>query len=249
MLTNKLLLIKGEPYRITNKVVVNNPTLGEIAKFDEDRYWSLLSQLCATSFDHRLFLEEAGVDYLTIDDWQMFYNSCRALKDEDTQILLPDIEFSKLRPAVVNDSGEVALVDENMEIVINEFVYYELVDFIRKCHGIERNYKIPGNKVARQIYMREAREARERALRNKNKSGESYLEPLISALCNSQGFKYNFDTVWDLPIYTFMDATRRIQKIKSADCLMKGMYGGMLDVSKMNKGQLNKDLNWMGELK
>ena len=87
------------------------------------------------------------------------------------------------------------------------------------------------------------------AKRKTSNSFESYLEPLISALCNSEGFKYNFDTVWDLSIYTFMDATRRIQKIKSADHLMGGMYSGMLDVSKMNKGQLNKDLNWMGELK
>ena len=97
--------------------------------------------------------------------------------------------------------------------------------------------------------MREAREEREMAKRKTSNSFESYLEPLISALCNSEGFKYNFDTVWDLSIYTFMDATRRIQKIKSADHLMGGMYSGMLDVSKMNKGQLNKDLNWMGELK
>lgn len=248
MMTNKLMLIAGDPYRITDKVAVNNPRLGDIRKFGEDKYWSILSQLCATSFDHRLSLEEAGIDYLTVDDWQMFYMSYLALEDDEVQILIPEVKFSELRPAVVNENGEIALVNKDMEIVINQFVYYEIVDFLRQCHGIERNYKIPGNSVARQIYMREAREARERALRSKSKPVD-YLEPLISAMCNSQGFKYNYETVWNLPIYTFMDATRRIQKIKSADSLMNGMYGGMLDVSKMNKAQLNKDLNWMGELK
>lgn len=248
-MADKLLLLKGEPYRITDKVSVNNPRIGEIADFGEQKYWGVLSHLCATSFDHRLFLEESGIDYLTVDDWKMFYSSYLALEPDETKLLIPDVNIGKLRPAVVSEAGEVALVDENMNIVINEFVYYEMVDFLRKCHGIERNYKIPGNKTARHVYMRDAREAREKAKRNKGKTADSYLEPLISALCNSQGFKYDFDTVWNVPIYTFMDATRRIQKIKNADHLMNGMYGGMLDVSKMNKGQLNKDLNWLGELK
>lgn len=248
-MADRLLLIKGEPYRITDVVSVNNPLLGQIAQFGEQRYFGLLTQICATSFDYRLSLEEAGVDYLTVSDWEMFYNSYLALPYEETQLLIPNVDFTKLRPARVNENGEVALVDKDGKIIINEYVYLEMVEFIRKCHGFERNYKVPGNKMARNIYMREAREAAERAKRNKNKPFDSYLEPLISALCNSEGFKYNFDTVWNLPIYTFMDATRRIQKIKSADHLMSGMYSGMLDLSKMNKGQLNKDLNWMGELK
>lgn len=248
-MADKLLLLKGEPYRITDKISVNNPSIGEIANFGEQKYWGLLTQICATSFDHRLSLEEAGIDYLTVSDWKMFYNSYLALDYEETCLLIPGIDLTQLRAAEVNESGEVALINSDGEIVINEYVYLEMVDFIRKCHGFERNYKIPGNKMARNIYMREAREARERSKRNQNKPFDSYLEPLISALCNSEGFKYNFETVWELPIYTFMDATRRIQKIKSADHLMSGMYSGMLDLSKMNKGQLNKDLNWMGELK
>ena len=247
-MADKLLLLKGEPYRITNVISVNNPSIGEIANFGEQRYWGLLTHICATSFDHRLSLEEAGIDYLTIDDWEMFYNSYFALNYEETKLLIPGVDLAQLKPAKT-ESGEVVLVNDKEEIIINEYVYLEMVDFIRKCHGFERNYKIPGNKMARNIYMREAREALERAKRDKNKPFDSYLEPLISALCNSEGFKYNFETVWGLPIYTFMDATRRIQKIKSADHLMSGMYSGMLDFSKMNKGQLNKDLNWMGELK
>jgi len=245
---DKLALLKGAPYRITDMISVRNPKLGEITDFGEDNYYGLLSQLCATSFDYRLDLEEAGIDYLTIDDWHMFLNSRLSFDYEKTKMLIPDVDIAELK-AAKSDSGEIVLLNDDGKIVINEFVYLEIVDFIRSCHGFERNFKIPGNKMARTIYMREAKELRERSKRNQNKPFESYLEPLISALCNSEGFKYNFDTVWDLSIYTFMDATRRIQKIKSADHLMGGMYGGMLDVSKMNKTQLNKDLNWMGELK
>ncbi|MGN1406672.1 MAG: hypothetical protein ACI4WM_10375 [Erysipelotrichaceae bacterium] len=245
---DKLALLRGEPYHITNLVAVNNPTIGSIVDYREDRYWGLVTRLCATSFDYRLSLDENGIDYLTVDDWHMFLNVYMAFDYEETKVLLPNLDIASLHLAELKN-GELALVNDNYEVVINEFVYGEMVDFIRDCHGIKRNFKKPGNEMARVILMREAREEREMAKRKTSNSFESYLEPLISALCNSEGFKYNFDTVWGLPIYTFMDATRRIQKIKSADHLMGGMYSGMLDVSKMNKGQLNKDLNWMGELK
>lgn len=245
---NKLLLLKGESYRVTDLVAVNNPTLGEIVDFGEQEYWDLLTHLCATSFDYRLFLEEKGVRYEDIDDWQMFLNMHSAFDYEETKILIPGINLAKLHLYKEENSGQVVMVNDDGVIVINDAVYYSIMDFIRKCHGVERNFKIAGNKTARDIYMREAREAHERDMRGQRKN-VSYLEPLVSALCNTEGFKYNFDTVWNLPIYTFMDATRRIPKIKSADHFMNGMYGGMLDVSKMTKAQLNKNLDWMGELK
>lgn len=246
MKVDKLLLLRGEPHRITNLVSVNNPTIGQISDFGEEKYWNLLTHLCATSFDYRLFLEESGVDYLTVDDWTMFLNMRLSFDYEETKLLIPNIDFAKLHLYQNEDGGQIVMVNDDGEIVINDAVYYEMIEFIRSCHAIERNFKIPGNAMARTIYMREAREAQQMS---GQKKFESYLEPLVSALCNSEGFKYNFDTVWDLSIYAFMDATRRIQKIKSADHLMGGMYSGMLDTSKMNKSQLNKDLNWMGELK
>lgn len=242
---DKLLLFQGKPYRISNLVSVNNPTLGQIADFGEERYWNLVTHLCATSFDYRLLLDETGIDYVDIDDWTMFYNMYRTFDYEETKILLPSIDFSTLHLYKNDESDQVVMMNDTDEIVINDAIYYELIEFIRNCHGLERNFKIPGNKTAREIYMREAREVRDLAGRKKFKS---HLEPLISALCNIEGFKYNFDTIWDLSIYAFMDAIRRIQKIKSADHLMGGMYSGMLDIGKMNKGKLNKELNWLGEL-
>lgn len=242
---DKLALMRGKPYHVTDSISIINPTIGQIVDFGEDRYWGMLSQLCSTSFDHRLSLEELGIDYLTIDDWHMFLNTRYALKYEDTSIIFPGVNFPELKLYEEESSGRLLLRDNSETIQIDEVVYTLMVEFVRECHGLKRNYKIPGNQAAREVYMREAMEAREFAGRRKPKST---LEPLVSALCNSDGFKYNYDTVWGVNIYNFMDALKRIQKINSANHLLGGIYGGMLDTSKMNKGQLNKDLNWMGEL-
>ncbi len=243
---DKLLLLRGHPYYLTEHLRINNPTLGQIADFGEERYWGMITELCSTSYDYRLMLDEAGIDYLDVDDWTMFRTTCLALSPDETNIIIPNIDFTQLIAAQNRNTERVVMINQNSEIILDEFTYQLMVDFVRSLHGLERNFEIPGNQAARDVFMMEAREAREMAGRKKFKS---ILEPMISAMCNREGFKYNYDTVWDLNIFAFMDAVRRIQVIKQADHFTQGMYSGMMDVSKMGKGQINKLTNWMGELK
>lgn len=243
---DKLLLMRGQPYYISQYIAVNNPTLGQIADFGEERYWGMVTEICSTSYDYRLMLDEVGIDYLDIDDWTMFRTTCSGLDPDETNILIPNCDFSKLH-AVHQEGGErIVMVNDDGETVLDEFIYQLMVDFIRDMHGIERNFEIPGNAMAREVFMMEAREARMMAGRKKYKS---MLEPLISAMCNVEGFKYNYHTVWDLNIYAFMDAIKRVQKIKLADHFTAGMYSGMMDTSKIGKGQINKITNWLDEIK
>lgn len=242
---DKLLLLRGNPYYLSEHIRINNPTLGQIATFGEEKYWDMITDLCSTSYDYRLTLEESGVDYLDIDDWTMFRNICSGLNLDDTSIIIPDIDFSKLIAARHRETDRIVLVNRKGEVILDEFIYQLMVDFVRDLHGLERNFEIPGNQAARDVFMMEAREARNNAKRKKFKS---VLEPLVSAMCNREGFKYNYETVWDLNIFAFMDAVRRIQVIKQADHFTAGMYSGMMDTSKMGKGQIKKLTNWMGEL-
>lgn len=243
---DKLLLLRGHPYYLSKYIRINNPTLGQIADYGEERYWGMVTELCSTSYDYRLMLDDAGVDYLDIDDWTMFRTTCAGLSPDETNILIPDFDFSTLTPVKQNEGERIVMVNVSGEIVLDEFIYQLMVDFIRNMHSIERNFEIPGNAAAREVFMMEAREAREMAGR---KPYKSMLEPLISAMCNVEGFKYNYSTVWDLNIYAFMDAIKRVQKIKQADHFTAGMYSGMMDTSKIGKGQINKITNWLDEIK
>lgn len=242
---DRLLLLRGNPYFLSNFIQIQNPTLNQIANFGEERYWGVVSDICSTSYDYRLMLEEAGIDYLDIDDWTMFRTTCRGLDPDLTNILIPSVDFSQLIPMQNEDTERIVMVNTDGEIVLDEFIYQIMVDYIREVHGIKRNFEIPGNKAARDVFMWEAREAIANA---KRKQFKSMLEPLISAMCNCEGFKYDYSTVWDLNIYTFMDAVRRIQKINAANHFMSGMYSGMMDVSKMGKGLIKKQTDWLGEL-
>ena len=74
---------------------------------------------------------------------------------------------------------------------------------------------------------------------------QSLLLPLISSLTNCPEFKYRWDDVWTLPIGVFMDSVERVQKHKSYNFVMQGIYSGCVDMKKLDK----KELHWMGDLK
>ena len=111
-----------------------------------------------------------------------------------------------------------------------------------KCHFIVRDLKEPLNNSTKMILIEDAREEMER---NKNKEYHSQLKNLISAMINSEGFKYNHSQVWDMKINAFMDSVKRIGKIKNAQLLLQSGYPGFgVNLKEIN----NKQLNWLGEL-
>lgn len=251
---DKLKLLRGDGYKITNRVTIKNPTVGEICDFSEERYWHVISGFTATAYDYRVLLDDQGVDYVGIEDYEMFLMVAPSFSYEDTKLLLPDIKFEELYKINNTETGEIALGeairDKSGQIVdfkpvIDRYVYHEIADYIRNCHGYERNWLVPGNRMARKILIDDERE---RLKNEPKKPFKSLLEPLVSSLCNMEGFKYNYDTVWDLSIYAFLDALHRIEKIRISDHTYARLNSGFFDMKKANKAQLNKDLNWKGEL-
>ena len=64
-------------------------------------------------------------------------------------------------------------------------------------------------------------------------------------MVNSEGFKRNDVTVWDMNIFAFMDSVKRISKINSAKLLLQSGYSGYgIDLKKIKK----EELDFMGEL-
>ena len=127
-------------------------------------------------------------------------------------------------------------------VIIDEYTYNMIVDYICKSHFIERDLKRPANNSTKMVLIEDAREEIER---NKNKEYHSQLKNLISSMINSEGFKYNHAQVWDMKINAFMDSVKRIGKIKNADLLLQSGYSGFgVNLKEID----NKQLDWLGEL-
>ena len=127
-------------------------------------------------------------------------------------------------------------------VIIDEYTYNMIVDYICKSHFIERDLKRPANNSTKMVLIEDAREEIER---NKNKEYHSQLKNLISSMINSEGFKYNHDQVWDMKVNAFMDSVKRIGKIKNAQLLLQSGYSGFgVNLKEID----NKQLDWLGEL-
>ena len=128
------------------------------------------------------------------------------------------------------------------QIIIDEFTYNMITDYLCTSHLIERDFKVPANNSTKMVLIEDAKEELER---NKNKEYHSQLKNLISSMVNIPGFKYDHTQVWNMKINAFMDSVKRIGKIKNADLLLQSGYSGFgVDLNKINKNQLD----WLGEL-
>lgn len=138
--------------------------------------------------------------------------------------------------------NDVETIVSEEEIIIDEYTYELIMNYLRKCYFIEKDEKMPANESTKMILIEDARDE---YLKNKDKEYHSQLKNLISSMINSEGFKYDYIKVWDMKIYAFMDSVKRISKIKNAELLLQSGYSGYgINLNEINKEQLN----WLGEL-
>lgn len=74
-----LQIYRGNPLRINDDIIVRQPTLGEIADFGEERYLSTVQALCGTPSDYMVALDDMGLNFEDITDFQMFIMLARQI--------------------------------------------------------------------------------------------------------------------------------------------------------------------------
>ncbi|MFG6377322.1 MAG: hypothetical protein K1W19_03230 [Lachnospiraceae bacterium] len=244
---DKLKIYCGGDYYINEHISIRQPTLSEICRYGEKDYFNMVYTLCSVGADLKWQLADMNIDYTEISDFQLFYSIlARRFTKEETGILFGDVlDFSKMIlmfDEELQDTVFLQLLDNGECLRIDRSVYSNIVSILRKMHRIKRNNEIPGNEATKKILIEDAKEEYEE---NKNKPYKSFLLPLISSMVNSEGFKHNEETVFNMKIYSFMDSVQRIGKIKNADLLTQSGYSGFgVDLKKIDK----ETLNWMGEL-
>lgn len=183
-------------------------------------------------------LFDIGIDWMEIQDFDLFCMLSQTLTPDRTGILFGDLDFSKFKP-FRNKEGNIVLADKENGILIDEEIYLSMMSYLRKLHNITPKVERAKNKLTKQVLIDEDRR---KIAENKNKPFKSYLMPLISAVKVRQG--YTRDYVRNMGFYEFFDDVARLQIIHNADHLLSAVYSGNIDMKKFN----NKDeLNWMRE--
>lgn len=235
---DELKMYFGEDYRVNDYVTVHTPTVGEIAEFGEQKYYSVVSVLTAIPSDMKSLLFDMGIDYEEIPDFELFYLLTRGCAPDMTGILLGPLDLSRMELYKDNETGRPVMLNPETEEKIDELAYLKISGYLRKLHGFKAKVEKAANKTTKNLLIRLDREQRE-----KNRSGayESRLKPLISAMMRYPGFKYKSGELKKCSIYEFMDTVRGAQIYVTSTSLLQGSYSGMIDTSKISK----KEFNWM----
>ena len=232
---------QGVDYVINENIKVRHPTLGEICDFGEQEYYAMVTGLTCNPSAYKVALFDMGIDYTTLSDFDFFAMMSQSLPQEFTAPLLGDFDLTKLVLGKNNETDEIALcanVDGEPHVVIDRAIYTQLVEYLRKMHGFERKVEMPADEYTKQYLIDRERK---RIARQRKTPFKSMLKPLISSMVNQPGFKYDYATVWDLPISVFNDAVLRVQKFLHYAQTMSGAYAGTVDLKQVNK----EDLNWL----
>ena len=236
-----LRLLNGKPIKITSKIEFRQPILNEVVEFGERKYYQILSNLTAIPSDMKSLLWDSGIDWMELPDIELFYSLTKEMNSEESSIFFPNINFTKFI-LIKNDNNEVLMYNKEEDIRIDNFVYKKMQDCLCKSHGIKKKVEYAGNKYTKKVLIDEDRQNREL---NKNKEFKSNLFGLVSGMVNYSGFKYNYDTVWNLTMFQFMDAVNRAKIIDSTTHLLNGVYAGTVDAKKIKSNKFD----WTREIK
>lgn len=234
---DELKLYVGRDFEINKYIKMHIPRVGEIVDYGEREYYQMIHSLTAIPSDMKSSLDDMGIDYEEISDFELFCFLSRSLNYEQTKILFYDLDFSKME-LCKNKNGEPVLFDADSNILIDELAYLKIAKCLRVLHSITPKVEKAANKTTKKILIDLDRE---RLKKQKNEDYKSILKPLISAMMRYPGFKYKTSELLDCTIYEFMDTVTGSQIYVSSVALLQGAYSGMCDTSKINK----KEFNWM----
>lgn len=230
------LLYKRE-YRINDSIKIVIPSVGDIID-NEDEYYGLITVLTAMPIDLMVPLDEAGIDYTEINDYELFLIMSAGLKMQDTHLIFGDLDFTKFEVSINPHNGNLVLYDKENNITIDRAIYGQISGVLRKIHHLKKNRRKPANKEAKEYMLQRARD---KMKRNKNRKHESQLEPLIIAMVNTEQYKYDFEGTRELSIYQFNESVRQIIHKVDYDNRMYGVYAGTVNAKELSQ----KDLNWL----
>ena len=184
-----LQLYFGDDYIINDKIKIKQAKVGDIVDFGEAKYFSVVHTLTAIPSDMKSKLWDIGIDWMTMDDFELFIMLAPTLPIESTKLLFGDLDFTKLKPYRNKENGDIVLADLESGVKIDKLIYLRIVNYLRKVHNITPKIERAANKTTKQILIDEDRM---KIRLNQEKPFKSYLLPLISSVKVRMGYTKDY---------------------------------------------------------
>lgn len=251
-MTEKISLLGRRTYKVSDRVTINIPTVrlarGENIE-EENEFWSEVSLFTISPDDMVVELDDCGIDFSKIDEYELFVLMFSLQKDDkivkNTKDLL-FVGFNLWELEAVKNSDNFVLVDNNGDVVIDKAVYCKLSGLLAFITGHEKKKRKKfGTQQAKKRwieYKRRKKEiAKEKAKRDKgaNRASGSMLDGIILRLVCNANFPYNFETVNDITLFDLIYSLKQIERDIGVTDLMQSRLVGV-DLRKFSDKQLSR---------
>ena len=230
-------LLYQRKIQINDKIGIVVPTVGEVIE-NEETYYNQVSSLTAMPIDMMCQLDDAGIDFTTINDYELFLLMFQALKRQDTHLIFGDLDLSEFEMTLNERNNMVVLKDEKRDIMIDRAIHGRIAETLRMVNHLKKDIRKPGNDAAKAFMIERARK---KLNRKKNKTERSQLETLITAMVNTEQFKYDYESVLGMTIYQFNESVHQIIHKEDYEHRMFGVYTGNISGKELSQ----EDLNWL----
>lgn len=236
---DELSLYFGDPYVVNDYITITIPKIGEVVKYGERQYYSMVQTITAIPSEMKASLWDAGIDWTQITDFQLFMMLAPTLPKDKTYILFGDLDFQAMKPFENKFNETIVLRNPDTGVVIDELAYGKITSYLCSAHNLTKKVEKAANEFTKKFMIDEDRQ---KLQYNAKQPYKSFLRPLISAVKCRQG--YTLDYVKNMGLFEFFDDLNRLQVIVNADALLQGSYSGMVDTSKISK----KNFDWCREI-
>lgn len=271
---DELKIYKGSDIRITDKIVVIQPTIDQIIEFGEKRYFQTVHTLTGVGADFKWQLwDYFEIDYTTIDDFELFkkmicpmlsskkkiYNELMAHKEEYEEQLnkmteedLEELLFNPislvLKDIDFSDFEEYES-DKNNETILYDKEHDITIDRFVYARVVDAVRKIHGFKRNNEIPANEITKMDliDDARDDAMMASRKEYKSVLKPLISALAVKtgqLGSDSIWNTKVNMFFDAIKRINKIQDAELLLQGAYSGFASL----KGVEKERLNWAGDI-
>ena len=269
-----LKIYRGDDIRITDKIIVTQPTIDQIIEFGESRYFNTIHCLTGVGADFKWQLwDYFGTDYTKIDDFELFkkiiwhtlssrkyiYNELknnpekyeeqiRGMTDDDWNELLFNPVSLILKDIDFADFEEYES-DKNQETILYDKEHDITIDRFVYARIVDAVRKIHGYKRNNEIPANEITKMDliDDARDEFMMASKKPYKSVLKPLISALAVKtgqLGSESIWNTKINMFFDAIKRIHKIQDAELLLQGAYSGFGSLKGVDKTRLD----WAGEI-
>lgn len=271
---DELKIYKGDDIKITDKIIVIQPTIEQIIEFGEKRYFQTINYLTGVGADFKWQLWDFyQIDYTQIDDYELFkkmiwttlsskkhiYKELMENKDKYAE-QLNDISQEELDEMLINPLSltlkdidfadfEEYESDKSPETILYDKEHDITIDRFVYTRIVDAVRKIHGFKRNNQIPGNEATKMDliDDARDDALMASQKPYKSVLKPLISALAVKtgqLGSDTIWNTKVNMFFDAIKRINKIQDAELLLQGAYSGFASLKDIDKSRLD----WTGDI-